>query len=138
MKRKFSQTAIFKSSHIHNTYIIYFIIYLYFLELIVYFVGGLVLLCVVFPFNFQHDPQLFFFLKTNCVSVCVCFTVQYINMNQFPPPCLLLLPIWLPIQCGLLLRPQPLLLLGVIDFGCQRRRSEPSSHDSLQWIGSTP
>lgn len=48
-------------------------------------------------------------------------------MNQFP--CLLLLLIWLLIQFGPLPRTQLLLLLldsllGVIDFGWQKRRSD--------------
>lgn len=54
--------------------------------------------------------------------VCICSSVQFINMNEFP--CLLFLLIWLPVQFGPQPRPQPLLLLDLllpmIDFSWQK------------------
>lgn len=79
------------------------------------------------PFNTAATSPTFS-SKQHTVCKCICaFLYSIINMNQFP--CLLLLLIWLLVQFGPLPRTQPLLLLldsllGVIDFGWQKRRSD--------------
>lgn len=105
-------------------------IYLHYVILrIVYFVVRLVLLSFLHS-AFTNVPSSWTVSSKQplCVSACVFyFTVHY--RASISSSCLLLLLSWLLVQLGILLRPQPLLLLldllpGVIDFGCQKRRSD--------------